>query len=571
MMQSMKRYVRIFHGVKIPWFWLFIALIIAVLQANVDVESATISASIIDSTQSAIKVDELIEYVGYLLALGVLAVADAYISNMAYQKIDRGVRVKLWNTIMHLPLKHYDTDNGNELVSRITGDCSSASYYFLLAISSFTTIYSAVVVFRRLFVFEATLAMWMLLIIPCAIGIGALYGLISYQAGYRSATTFAATTGFLAERVRNFRMIKACNTQKKESDTAERLFKKQFGAEFLGELSITMIQLGIQLISCLCIVIAFVVGGKMVSDGVLTVGRLVAFYSLSSVVAVNMMNLYMNFGAFTQVNGSLKKVSELFDAEAESTGTLPMTPLDEDIRFEHVQFAYGEVPVLNDFTVTIPKGKITAIIGTNGAGKTTVLKLLERMYRPDEGTIYFGNEDIQNYDMKQWRNAFGMVAQDSPLLSGTIRDNIMYGTERTVSEEELIEIAKAANIYDLVMSDPKGFDRAVDSEGSNFSGGQRQCIAIARALMRDSRYLLLDEATSNLDATCENCVCDAFERLMKGRTAIMIAHSYQAIRNAEYIIVMKDGAVEATGTPEELLKINAFYQTFVQNKNEVRQ
>lgn len=565
MKRSIKRYIGIFRGVKLPWALLAVAFLIAFLSVYLNIQATTLTASIIDASQNAIDADLLIEYVLNLLGYGVLYVADTYLSNLAYEKINLGVRVKLWNKIMRMPSKYYDTDNGNELISRVTTDASTSSYYFMLAISTLTSIYSAVMVFIRLFNFNTTLAAWTLLIFPCIIGIGGIYGFMGYHVGLRSNISFAATTGYLAERVRNLPMIKAFSTQKRESKQAARLFQKQFGADFLSEMTIAVIQLGIQIINCVCIVIAFVVGGRMVAAGTLTIGRLISFYSLSGLVAVNLMQLYMNFGAFTQVNGNMKKVAEVLDAGQESPDGPPVPGTDEDIRLDHVDFSYGETPVLRDVSFTIPAKKVTAIIGTNGAGKSTALKLLERMYEPTAGSIRFGDRDIRDFGLKNWRDTFAMVAQNSPLLSGTVRENILYGVDREVTEEELVAVAKQADIYDFVMATPGGFDAEVGPGGSNFSGGQRQCIAIARALMRDPRYLLLDEATSNLDVTCECRVSHTFEKLMEGRTTLMIAHSCAATRIADHIIVMKDGQVEAEGTPEELLETNEYYRLFMKS------
>ncbi len=563
MKQTIKRYIRIFQGVKMPWLLLLVAWLISFMTVFLNIQAITVSASIVNAAASAIEADLLIEYILNLLGFGVMSVANAYLSNLAYEKINLGVRVKLWNKIMRLPSRYYDTDNGNELISRVTSDAGNAYCYFLLAISTTTSVYSAIMVFRRLFAFQPTLAAWTLLIIPCVIGVGGLYGFMGYHVGLRSNISMAATTGYLAERVRNFRMIKAFGTQRAEAKKAGELFRKQYGADVLSEMQIAVIQLGIQIINCLCIVIAFAAGGRMVAAGTLDLGRLVAFYSLAGLVAINMMQLYMDFGAFTQVNGAMKKVAEVISAEEEAPEGAPVPEKDEDIHVDHVDFSYGEVPVLRDVSFTIPAGKVTAIIGTNGAGKSTVFKLLERMYEPSAGAVRFGDTDIRSFELKDWRDHFAIVAQNSPLLSGSVRENISYGVDRQISEEELIAVAKQADVYDFVMATPGGFDAEAGPGGTGFSGGQRQCIAIARALMKDPRCLLLDEATSNLDVTCECRVTRAFETLMKGRTTVMIAHSSAAARMADHIVVMKDGRVEAEGTPEELMETNEYYRLFI--------
>lgn len=207
-------------------------------------------------------------------------------------------------------------------------------------------------------------------------------------------------------------------------------------------------------------------------------------------------------------------------------------------------------------------GMATAIIGGNGAGKSTLFKLLTRLYEPKSGAIRFGGDNIADFALTGWRDRFAYVFQKDPLIGGTVRENITYGLDREVSEEELIAAAKKANCYDCIMAKPGGFDEDVGLGGSNFSGGQAQCIYIARAMLRDADYLLLDEATSNLDVVSEAAVTEAMDHLMEGRTTIMIAHNFAATRNADYIIVMKDGTVEAAGTPEELQETNEYYRMF---------
>lgn len=204
----------------------------------------------------------------------------------------------------------------------------------------------------------------------------------------------------------------------------------------------------------------------------------------------------------------------------------------------------------------------TAIIGGNGAGKSTLFKLLTRLYEPKSGAIRFGGDNIADFALTGWRDRFAYVFQKDSLIGGTVRENITYGLDREVSEEELIAAAKKANCYDCIMAKPGGFDEDAGLGGSNFSGGQAQCISIARAMLRDADYLLLDEATSNLDVVSEAAVTEAMDHLMEGRTTIMIAHNFAATRNADYIIVMKDGTVEAAGTPEELQETNEYYRMF---------
>lgn len=306
-------------------------------------------------------------------------------------------------------------------------------------------------------------------------------------------------------------------------------------------------------------------GGQLIPSGEVTIGDLTSFYMITGVVSVQLMQFFMNAGSVAGIFGTMKKTAQIMETDSEPSGGDPVPAICSDIVFDHVSFSYtDERDVLRDVSMTIPMGRVTAVIGGNGAGKSTVFKLLARLYEPKDGAIRFGGEDIAQYELTDWRDHFSYVFQNEPLLGGTVRENITYGLEREVSDEELFAVAKKANCYDFVMAKPNGFDEDVGLGGSNFSGGQAQCIAIARAMLRSADYLLLDEATSNLDVMSEAMVTEAMANLMRGKTTVMIAHNYAATRSADHIIVMNDGAVEAEGAPEELLGSNDYYRLFSQ-------
>ena len=254
---------------------------------------------------------------------------------------------------------------------------------------------------------------------------------------------------------------------------------------------------------------------------------------ITGIVSLQLMQFFMNVGSVSGTFGTMKKIAQIMDTDSEPDGGEPVPEVCADIEFDNVSFTYaGGQDVIKNLSVKIPMGKVTAVIGGNGAGKSTLFKLLLRLYEPKSGEIRF---------LTDWRDRFAVVSQRNPLIGSTVRENIAYGLDREVSDEELAETARRAN----------------------FSGGQGQCISIARAMLRNADYLLLDEATSNLDVVSEAEVTGAMDELMRDKTTIMIAHNYAATRNADYIIVMKDGVVEAAGTPDELLKTNEYYRIFV--------
>ena len=560
--QRFGQYARIFKGVKLPWVMLVVVLLIYIVESELQLKSTTLTADIIDGTQQAIRLDKLVDFILVMLGTAAVGFASTYLSNWTYQKINLGVRNKLWNKLMHLPARYYDGESGDTLVSRVTTDASQSYIYFHVVINLMTAVYAAVVALRQMLKYSPVLTGYMMFTVPVIAVMGWGFGKLNFIAGKKTQVSFSQALGYLVERTRNLRLIKAARMEYAEQQTAKALFHNQFKASIWGVFSNSSTVILIELLSAASMIVTFVVGRNMVTSGEITIGKLLGFYTISSMLAVRLIQLMLLYGQLKQGNGRMEKISEILDASEEKRDGTPLDIADSDIIAENVAFSYDARTTLQDVSFRIPKGRITAIIGSNGAGKSTVFKLLERMYDPAEGQIRFGDTDVRSFDLTSWRQSFAIVSQDKPLLSGTVRENILYGVRRKVSDEELEHVAKLANIYDFLMATPGGFDTQVGVNGSNFSGGQRQCIAIARAMMRNPDYLLLDEATSNLDAKSEQMVSQALKNLMAGRTTVMIAHNYSAVRDADHIIVMKDGKVEAEGTPEELMQTNEYYRTF---------
>lgn len=563
MKRAIKRYAGIFRGVSIPWLLLLAVAGISIVQSTLSVRTATLTASIIDSSQNAIKVDELVRYALYVLILGVTSMAYTYINGLSCEKIRLGVRKRLWKKLMVLPMSSYDQENGNEFVSRVTADVDATSYYFELGIALINSLYGNYVAYKSLFALNKRLAAWALLVIPLTFGVCALFSWVKFRAGAAGQNSLAGAMGYLAEHVRNFRLIRAFGMEEQEAQQGNAHFSRQFWAEMYENLAAGIQSAGSAVISCGIVILAFVFGGKMVGAGEMTTGQLISFYTLSTMVNMYAVLLYSCIARIAEQNGKLQKVSQLLEEAEESTDGMEMDIEDGDLVLENITFSYGEKQVLHGLNARIPVGQVTAIVGPNGSGKSTLLKLLERIYAPDEGRILFGKRDCREFSLHSWRRTVAIVAQDCPIMAGTVRENILYGLEQPVSEQELIAAAKQANAYGFIVETPGQFDAETGPGGQNFSGGQRQCMAIARAILRNPDYLLLDEATSNLDAKSARTVTAALENLMRGRTTVMVAHSSTAIRAASHIIVMREGTIEAAGTPEEVYDKSQYYRNFV--------
>lgn len=561
-MKRIKRYQNIFRGVRIPWVMLAVLLILNIIESHVFLEQTTLTADIIDTSQKAINANQLVRFIVVLLVNSALSISINYINGWTDQKLSYGVRNKLWNKLMHLPTRYYDQESGDTLVSRVTTDSDHSATYFNIAIQFVSTVYASTVAVRQMYRYNPQLTFYMLIAMPILLTISALVGKLSFTANKKAQVAFADALGYLVERTRNLRLIKAARMEHAEQQSGKKRFDRQFQVSLLSTTVNSLTAALIPIFGGVGIVVSFVMGGRLVQEGVITVGKLVGFYTLAGLLSTHMLTFLQLYTSLKEANGRLDKVAELLETPDEKQEGIEFDVADADLVAENVSFSYSDTPTLNGVSFRIPKGQITVIVGPNGAGKSTLFKLLERMYDPDSGILRFGEENIKKYNLSSWRGSFAIVSQDKPLLSGTVRENILYGVRRKVEEDELIRVAKLANIYDFVMATPGGFDAPVGMAGSNFSGGQRQCIAIARAMMRNPDYLLLDEATSNLDAKSEKMVSQALTNLMKGRTTVMIAHNYSATRDATHIVVMKDGKVEAEGSPEEMLASNEYYRAF---------
>jgi ATP-binding cassette subfamily B protein AbcA/BmrA len=438
----------------------------------------------------------------------------------------------------------------------VTTDCDYASKFYSTVVNIVSLVISTAMYLVALYQINVQMANYVLLFIPASILLGAGYTVLRFLVAYKVQAKLAASTAYLAERTKDLALIKTNNAQKKEIAEGRKYFKEQYDAQLRFGMVTAVYNVIDSMMNMLSIAVPFLVGAYFVDAGILTIGAIVTFNSLFGNVKGVFNSLITYAGDFKEANGALARITRFFNAEEEKLeeGLEIAADVQENVVFENVTFGYTEQNVVKEFNCKIPKNKITAIVGTNGSGKSTIFKLMTRLYEPDSGVIRFGETDCGTYSLHSWRRKVCLIAQGSPMMAGTIRENICYGRQDPVSEEELLKVAKLSHVYDFVKDLPNGFDTLVAAGGSNFSGGQKQCIAIARAMMSKADYLLLDEATSNLDVKREKDVMDAMNALMEGRTTVIIAHSLATIRNADHVIVIHNGELEMEGSPVKILE-----------------
>lgn len=483
------------------------------------------------------------------------------VADLAFVDLAGNVRKKIWKKVMNLPLSYYDREGANKVISRVTSDPE----YSYMPFKLFQLFFTLVVFLLLVLVGDAAIAQLALILIGGFIVTMVIMfasAKFSEKGAVYVAGKLAGFTAFLAERFNRIRFIKAMNSEEKEADLAVSYINERYEAEKYNAIATTVVQFGQMFLTLVLQMAAFLFGGLLISQGkVDSTTRLVAFYGYGS----NLVLVFQFFAQFPSVfaatRGGSKKVVSIFMEDEENLDEGREIVNTEDLTMDHVTFGYGDEKVVKNVSLIIPKGKVTAIIGPNGSGKTTVLRLLDRLYPDYEGNICIGDENSKDISLRKWRERFAVVSQNASLFEGTIRDNITYGLEN-VSEEEISSVVKLACLEDVIASHQGGLRFNVGVNGEKLSGGERQRVAIARAMIKNADYLVLDESTANLDPITEKKVRDSIETLKKGRTVIMVAHNYSAIANADKIIVLNDGVVEDEGTSDELLGTNSFFKLF---------
>ena len=319
-------------------------------------------------------------------------------------------------------------------------------------------------------------------------------------------------------------------------------------------------------------IVIFVGSAVLLSDPnvetAVAVGLITTFTQFSQQYYQPIIQIAASWGSLQLAFTGADRIQEMFDApeEVRPENAPAFTELTDSVEIKHVDFSYVEgKPILKDVSILAPKGKMTAVVGPTGSGKTTIMNLLNRFYDVDSGSIEFDGRDIRNYELDSLRSHVGIVLQDSVLFSGTIRDNIRFGVP-DASQEMVETAARATHIHEYIESLPDKYDTIVDDDQNIFSTGQKQLISIARTLLTDPQVLILDEATSNVDTVTESKIQQAMEAVVAGRTSFVIAHRLKTILNADQIIVLKDGKVIEQGDHHQLLKLGGFYSELYHNQ-----
>lgn len=561
---SWKTFLKFYTQIKFPWYLLIATVVLTFSMTQINLLLVPYTAKIYSG--GITETNFLQGLILWSLAYAGVTFAFQLVSGFVRIIAIRNTRRNLWSKILRLPISAYDKEQPQSFISRITTDTESAVSAPLSVANFFASSFGLIMAYLEMSKIYDKLAYLILFVIPVAFVIILIIGKLQYRMNFAINKAYSVMTSFFAERLANMQYIKTANVENEEYLNGIQASQIKYKADVLNAILSTLQNPIGLLVQYATMIIVFAVGASYVRGGEMQIKGLVEFYSYSMILMPSFFEIVTQWQNIKSSHGGTYKIAALMDMENELLkGKFAVDKGQADIIFENVSFTYdGEHHVLNDISMTIPHGKVTAIVGENGSGKTSVLKLISRFYEPNAGEIKYGQQRLTDLLMDDWRSKIGYVSQNSPLIPGSIRENVAYGATAAPSEEEFDRAARTANILDFVMELKDGWDNQLSLSQTNISGGQKQRIAIARAIIKNPDILLLDEATSNLDAVSQKEVMQALLQAMKGRTIIMIMHDMNLVHQADHIIVMKKGSVESQGTFEEMLEQCESFKTFIE-------
>lgn len=557
-------FIKILLQTKPPKIMLTIAIIISLLSTITSLIVPLISMKVIDNfSLMEINWSTIIILVALFIFQAIASGVSLYFLTYVGQKVVANLRLRIWQKFLYLPIRYYDRNRTGEMVSQLVNDTLVIKGILTNQLTDFITgLILTVGTIIILFFLNWKMTLIVIFSVLFAFVILVPLGKKIYKISLGYQNEIAKLTALVSQGLSEIRLIKSSNMEAAEYDIGDKAINNLFKYSISEGKLIAIITPIMSFTNMLYIIIIISFGSLQMSTGEISAGELVAFilYLLQIMRHINQFTTF--FTQLQKAKGATERIALTLHHEEENYKKgEKLKNTSEDIIFRNISFEYEkDVPVLKNISLTACHGKVTAFVGPSGGGKTTLFSLLERFYSPVNGTIEIGTDNIADFSLESWRSKIGYVSQETAIVSGTIKDNILYGVNRSVDDEELINVAKMAYAHEFIDNFKDKYNTQVGDRGIKLSGGQRQRIGIARVLLRDPQILLLDEATSNLDTRSEAIVQSALNNIMKNRTTLIIAHRLSTIVKADKIVVIENGEITGTGTHWELLENHKLYK-----------
>lgn len=566
---SMGRFFRMLQKARLPYLWILAYIAITALLSNVGISVTEYTAELFAGNVNFGTV--VLPFLAFTLLSQLINSVSKIMSNLCVARIDRNIRKMIWSKTFRLPLRYYEKNKPKEMISRITTDITAISQLIMqVFVAILTSAYTLVITLGKIGSYDQKLMIALIAVLPLNLVIAFVMGKMKFGVLDLVNQKNAELTQTIAEKTNNLLLVKSYGKEEKEFQTGQEKMNGFYKSSILNA------WLGFAtpmyaLVGAMQFIVIVMVGRSFYSSGALTLTQWIAYYGFA-VNIVNQLSAYcVYWTTFKGSQGATRRVAQIMEEmEEDVEAGEHVEHLCGDIELREVDFSYEDKLVFDKLNLKIPAGRVTALIGPSGSGKTTLLNLVERMYPVSGGKILFGGKDTARYSLKSFRSEISYVTQESTLFAGTLRDNILFGIKREVTDEELEKACTDAEIMDFIREQPEGFQTDVGEQGDKLSGGQKQRIAFARALLKQSDYLFMDEATAAMDIRGKDQVWKSVKHHMEGKTVLMVAHDRQTVQKADYIIVMHNGRIICQGEPAEVYAKNTYYRELIGSEEQGR-